>query len=96
MLQHSKRATTRNLRIKRKRLFLQEKPPLQRGKLSNSGDQIVSLRLPAPRNRSASQQDLPATRAMGRTDGRALAFAASTNESTGEEWMPPGAPLRAE
>ena len=32
---------------------------------------------------------------MDRTDGRALAFAASTHESTGEEWVPPGAPLRA-
>ena len=55
----------------------------------------AELGLPEPRGRGAAQQDLPAGRAMGRTDGRALAFAASTHESTGEEWMPPGAPLRA-
>ena len=37
MTKTSKRATTKNPRIKRKRLFLQEKPLLQRRKLSNSG-----------------------------------------------------------
>ena len=57
--------------------------------------QIVSLRLPARHNCSPSQRDLRVARAMDRTDGRALAFAASTHESTGEEWVPPGAPLRA-
>ena len=37
MTKNSKRAATKNPRIKRKRLFLQEKPLLQRRKLSNSG-----------------------------------------------------------
>lgn len=59
----------------------------------------AELGLPEPRGRGAAQRDLPAGRVVGRTmgraDGRALAFAASTHESTGEEWMPPGAPLRA-
>lgn len=55
----------------------------------------AELGLPEPRGRGAAQRDLSVARAMGRTDGRALAFAASTHESTGEEWMPRGAPLRA-
>lgn len=55
----------------------------------------TELGLPEPRGRGAVQRSLPSARGMGRTDGRALAFAASTHESTGEEWMPRGAPLGA-
>ena len=56
MIENSKRATTRNLRIKRNRLFLQEKPLLQRRKLSNSGGRHRPCILPALPDRPLAHQ----------------------------------------
>jgi Caspase domain len=53
----------------------------------------VELGVPEPRDRSGARHRTQTALASGRTDGRALVLAARKHESTGEEWLPLGAPM---
>ena len=55
----------------------------------------ADLGLPSLRPRAKAKKVEATARQVGRTDGRALAFAARGHEATAEEWLPRGARLGA-
>ena len=67
----------------------------QRWRSVSAADLGLPSARPAANANAKARKAEEAGRQVGRTDGRALAFAARTHEATAEEWLPRGARLGA-